>query len=668
MCGLAGLWDTDLELDGLLRVRQMSLALSMRGPDDSGAWADSEIGIALGHRRLAILDLTNAGHQPMFSATGRFVLVFNGEIYNHLELRDQLELITPSINWLSHSDTETLLACFERFGIEATLCKTVGMFSIALWDRFDQTLCLARDRLGEKPLYYGWSNGAFIFGSELKALRSFSGFNNEISRSALAQYFRYLYIPCPYSIYDGIYKLPPGSLLVIKSTPPKCPPPEPLRDSAIFGSMSLHKWWSLSDVIEKSSRGLITHEQQAISELDTLLNDAVRLQSLADVPLGAFLSGGVDSSIITAIMQKQSSKPVKTYTVGFEESEFDESPYASEVAKFLGTDHTILRITSEEILQAIHQMPSVYDEPFADSSQIPTFLMCRSSRKFVKVALSGDAGDEIFGGYNRYIWGPRIWNILQAVPFSVRQATASALLKLAPTTWNSIGDVSNFLLQRSAGVTRLGEKVHKLGVRIKDTKNVDDFYSRLVSEWPIEKNLVKGVGLIDSRYAMNSKEVLPSFLLDKTSLRFMFYDSLTYLPDDILCKVDRAAMSVSLETRTPFLDHRLMEFAWKLPLSMKIRNNEGKWLLRQVLYKYVPQKLVDRPKTGFAIPIAQWLRGPLREWAETLIDEARLEREGYLNIEIVHETWRQHLSERYDWSARIWSVLMFQAWLEEIAR
>jgi asparagine synthase (glutamine-hydrolysing) len=676
MCGFAGfLLGQHGGLEGLdALATHMANAIAHRGPDDSGDWSDAQAGIALAHRRLSIVDLSPAGHQPMASSSGRFMLAFNGEVYNHLALRALLQAAGVAPDWRGHSDTETLLAGFEHWGVDLTLVKSVGMFSIALWDKASRTLHLARDRLGEKPLYYGWigsgAGQAFVFGSELKALRAFPGFANPVCRQSLAQYMRFMVVPAPRSIYQSIYKLEPGCVLTITGAPPPQAPAQPLRPPAVYESLSLRRWWSLADVVVAGAKNQMLDEVEAVQLLEQHLLDAVRLQSLADVPLGAFLSGGVDSSTIVALMQQQSSRPVKTFTVGFEEAGFDESPFARSVAKHLGTDHTELFVKASQAQAVIAQLPAMYDEPFADSSQIPTHLVCRAARQHVTVALSGDAGDELFGGYNRYFWGPRIWAKLAWLPFRARQVLGNAICAVPIAGWNTLGRAANAFLPANKSMNKVGDKAHKLATRLRAVRDLDDLYLSLVSEWQDPAQLVRGVGesLVCEPPSLLA-DPLPNCDLSGISnspLRMIYRDSMSYLPDDILCKVDRAAMACSLETRVPFLDHRVVELAWQLPLNMKIRTGQGKWALRQVLYKYVPRELIERPKAGFAMPVGQWLRGPLRPWAESLLNEARMQQDGYFYPAPIRKKWAEHLSGQRDHTASLWAVLMFQAWLESI--
>jgi asparagine synthase (glutamine-hydrolysing) len=665
----------------------MANSLRHRGPDDLGLWMDESAGLALGHRRLAILDLSPAGHQPMISACGRYVMAFNGEIYNHLELRGKLG--APEVSqltrndrveensierartggWRGHSDTETLLVGIAAWGLEATLKICVGMFAIALWDRQTRTLSLARDRLGEKPLYYGWvGNGddrAFAFASELKALRAYPGFANPVCRQSLAQYLRFMYVPAPRSIYQGVYKLEPGCILTLAGSLPAQAPSDPLRPGQEHGSLRIDRWWALAEVVTQGA-GSVESEEVLLTQLELTLARAVQDQSLADVPLGAFLSGGVDSSTIVALMQQQAREsgaaPVQTFTIGFDEAGFDESPYARAVAMHLGTQHYEMRVTAQMAQDVIPTLPWMYDEPFADSSQVPTHMVCKAARQHVTVALSGDAGDELFGGYNRYFWGPRIWNRLGHLPPVLRRALGAGLQSLPVSLWNSVGRP---LISKQDGVSSLGDKVHKLADRLQNVNNLNDLYRSLVSEWTDPAELVRsadGGPVIEPANLLD--DPLPLHGLEQDPLPMMYHDAITYLPDDILCKVDRAAMACSLETRVPFLDHRVVQLAWRLPLNMKVRGNTGKWALRQVLYKSVPKELIERPKAGFAVPIGQWLRGPLRDWAEALLSEQRLQQEGYFYPGPIRRALAEHLAGTRDNTAKLWAVLIFQAWLE----
>jgi len=624
----------------------MANAIITRGPDDYGTWQDEVAGIGLAHRRLSIVDLSSAGHQPMFSASGRYVIAFNGEIYNHLDIRAELERSKAVTSWRGHSDTETLLAGFDAWGIQKTLEQAIGMFAFAVWDRQRNTLSLARDRLGEKPLYYGWMNGVFLFGSELKALRAHPLWTGEIDRGALSLYLRHNYIPAPYSIYKGIYKLRAGCLLTVslkKSEP----------DIVTY-------WSGAKAAVDGVSNIFTGSTSQAVNDLEVLLKDAVRQQMMADVPLGAFLSGGVDSSTVVALMQAQSSRPVQTFTIGFNEEGYNEAVHAKAVAKHLGTDHTEFYVTAEQALAVIPRLPSLYDEPFSDSSQIPTFLVSQLARQHVTVALSGDAGDELFCGYNRYQMTENLWRKLAAVPRPMRKIAAMALTSVAPQSWDRLAAHLATVVPSAARFANVGDKLHK-GAGVLSCQTVDSLYLSLVSHWHDPASIV-----IDGHEppTLLNGDVPVLGGLDDVQ-RMMALDMLTYLPDDILTKVDRAAMGVSLETRVPFLDHRVTEFAWGLPQSMKLRDGQTKWALRQVLYRYVPKELIERPKMGFGVPIDSWLRGPLREWAEALLDEGRLRQEGFFNPAPIREKWNEHLSGRRNWQYHLWDILMFQAWLAE---
>jgi len=648
MCGIAGFIansQNKLELKSI--AKKMVDMIGHRGPDDTGIWVDEASQVAFGHKRLSILDLSMAGHQPMHSKCCRYSLIFNGEIYNHNDIRNKLQEVNEqSLEWNGQSDTETLLAAFTSWGIEKTLNECVGMFAIALWDKNEGTLTLARDRLGEKPLYYGWQGNTFMFASELKALKVHPDFTCEIDRNSLTLFLRYNYIPAPYSIYKGISKLSSGSFIQLSINTKEL--------------TSVIPYWSLSEVVfNGQSSPLNCNDEVAVSLLENCLGSAVEEQLISDVPLGAFLSGGIDSSLIVSMMKIRSSQPVKTFTIGFDDSDYNEAIYAKAVAKHLGTEHSELYISSQDALDVIPQLPSTYDEPFADSSQIPTFLVAKMASRNVKVALSGDGGDELFGGYNRYIWSRSIRNKTSWLPKSVLQGVGFSLGKISAPTWDKINNSFSGLLPSQYKVTQMGEKVHKVARQL--TVNSDfDLYRGLVSQWQNPADVVIGGYELDLQITSESSEKM----FEDIEHRMMFMDTSTYLPDDILCKVDRAAMASSLETRVPLLNHNVLELAWQLPLHMKIRDGQGKWILRKLLYKYVPQELIDRPKQGFALPIDAWLRGPLREWAENLLEESRLINEGFFHPEPIRKAWEEHLKGN-NMHNQLWGVLMFQAWLEK---
>ncbi len=653
MCGFVGfLASTPLQgkSEQHALVKRMSDAIIHRGPDDAGAWSEPEHGVALGHRRLSIVDLSPAGHQPMKSSFGRYVIVFNGEIYNHLAMRKELEAAGTAPGWRGHSDTETLLAGFDAWGIRGTVERAIGMFAFAVWDRQTNTLTLGRDRLGEKPLYYGWQGrgkqAAFLFGSELKALRAHPAFEHVIDRDSICLQMRLSYIPAPYSIYRGIAKLLPGCLLSLSASQP-----EPVVSA----------YWSAE---QQMTMGVATpfagSAQQAVDQLDTLLKDAVGAQMMADVPLGAFLSGGIDSSTVVALMQAQSARPVKTFSIGFHEAGYNEAEYAKAVAAHLGTDHTELYVSAAQAQSVIPQLQSIYDEPFSDSSQLPTFLVSQLARQHVTVSLSGDAGDELFCGYNRYRFAASIWKKLRAAPLPVRRWAARGITRVSVDAWSAMAGRLAPVLPASMRFAHAGDKLHK-GAHVLASATLADLYLGLVSHWDDPAALV--LGATEPATLLRGKAPALSGL-DGIE-RMMALDLLTYLPDDILVKVDRAAMRVSLETRVPFLDHRVVEFAWCLPQSMKLRGGVSKWALRQVLHRYVPKALFERPKMGFGVPIGDWLRGPLRDWSESLLDEARIRREGFFDPLPLRQKWREHLSGQRNWQYHLWDVLMFQSWIAE---
>ncbi len=652
MCGIAGV----LEGPGrrreelLAQAREMADAIAHRGPDAQGTWADEREGVAFGHRRLSILDLSPTGRQPMHSADGRYVITFNGEMYNYRAVGE--ELAARGHRFKGTSDTEVVLAAFVEWGIEEALRRFVGMFALALWDRSERRLYLARDRMGEKPLYYGWSGGAFVFGSELKALRRHREWHAEIDCEALTLFFRYNYIPMPYSIFRGISKLVPGTLLAIE--------PRHVGERMLPAPVA---YWSVLEAVEAGRRSPFGGDDtEAVGELDDLLRSSIAGQMISDVPLGAFLSGGIDSSTIVALMQAQSGRRVKTFTVGFHATDYDEARAAKAVADHLGTDHTELYVSPEDARDVIPRLPEHYDEPFADSSQIPTHLIARLARRQVTVSLSGDGGDEVFGGYTRYAWGRLVQRLAQVLPRRINRAVSCVIEGVPPSSWDAVYRCVEPLLPGTLRQRLPGEKLHKLAAVLGVTGS-EAIYRRLVSECPMPSALV--VSGEEPAYAQRPlvDERLPSGFTE----RMMFLDMTTYLPDDILVKVDRASMAVSLEARAPFLDHRVVEWAWRLPLRSKNRNGVGKWIVRQLLRRYVPSALVERPKTGFAVPIDTWLRGPLREWAAGLLDEQRLRREGLLHPEPVRHVWGEHLSGRRNLQHHLWAVLMFQAWRERWA-
>ena len=642
MCGITGYWSAGSDTADVQLGLSMAEELAHRGPDDCGAWADQQAGLVLAHQRLSVVDLSAAGHQPMASQCGRFVLTYNGEIYNHTEIREKLTR-QGAAGWRGHSDTETLLAAFVHWGFEPTLESLNGMFALALWDRLEQKLLLARDRMGEKPLYYGFSGDTFLFASELKALRRHPAWRGEVNRDVLSLFFRHQYVPAPYSIYRDIHKLRPAHYAVVQ----------------LGGGTTIttHCYWNLAGVAASGPSAARRRDHGVLADdLDALLRDAVGQRMMADVPLGAFLSGGYDSSMVVALMQAQSRRPVKTFSIGFDDERFDEAPHARAVAGYLGTDHTELYVTPSQALAVIPKLPTIWDEPFSDSSQIPTYLVSQLARQHVTVSLSGDGGDELFYGYHRYFLAERIWRKLEVLPVGLRKALSAALTHAPGGTL----EVLSRLLPERYRIAALGDRLPKLAPIVAGA-SAPLFYRELVSHWKQPEALV--LGATEPATAFTTREALPD--LPGLAELMMYLDATNYLPDDILTKVDRASMAVSLEARVPLLDHRLVEFAWQIPTDLKRGPDGGKQLLRDVLHRYVPQSLMGRPKMGFGVPLEQWLRGPLRDWGESLLDAHKLRCEGFLDPAPVRRMWEEHTSGRRRWHYYLWDVLMFQAWLEQ---
>lgn len=622
----------------------MTDSLKHRGPDQGGSWCDLDHGLALGHRRLAVVDLTEAGAQPMASRSGRHIMVFNGEIYNHHDLRREVINQTPKFSWQGTSDSETLLECIALWGIVETLEKCVGMFALALWDKETLSLTLVRDRFGEKPLYYGIVEGLFVFASELKAFHEISSSSLEIDNNALGLYLQYGYVPEPFSILDGVSKLEPGCLLQISL--------EQVRSGQVVAPVP---YWSASQVARDAANNKLdarNHEDHADS-LEALLIESVKHQMVADVPVGAFLSGGIDSSTVVGIMQAHSTNVVKTYSIGFEEVDFDEARFARDVAQHLGTDHTDFYVTNQELLDVVPQIPRIWDEPFSDSSQIPTFLVSQLARRDVTVALSGDGGDEFFGGYTRYGFTQQVWGRAQKIPHPVRSLIASAMTSLSPQTWDTLSRPLMSLLPSKFRFAQVGDKLHLAARPFAAGSGREAHISMVEMQSALEL-----LGREPEVNPLREKWSETGNLLDN----MMVLDALTYMTGDILAKVDRAAMAVSLETRAPFLDQRIYEFSRRLPVELKVVKGEGKWLLKQVLDRYVPRHLVDRPKMGFGVPLGAWLKGPLLSWAEELLDPAVLRDAGISQPERVAEMWSEHVSGRRNWAKQIWAIVCFIEW------
>ncbi|HEY0412888.1 MAG TPA: asparagine synthase (glutamine-hydrolyzing) [Allosphingosinicella sp.] len=651
MCGIAGILTAGRPDPAL--VRRMIAPIAHRGPDDQGVWTDAEGGIGLGHRRLSIVDLSPLGHQPMASADGRWMLSYNGEIYNHGDLRAELDAAAGGgVAWRGHSDTETLLEAIAAWGLAETLRRAVGMFALALWDRRERRLHLARDRFGEKPLYYGSAGGDLVFASELKALRVHPRFDNAIDRRALRLFAARTYIPAPLSIYERIYKLEPGCILTVSTDAVPAALAAPPAEGVDCGGVKLTRYWSYRDVMRGGLADPIADENEALERLEQVLAKAIQGQAVADVPVGAFLSGGIDSSTVVALYQKYSSIPVRTFSIGFEEAGFNEAEYAKAVAKHLGTVHDERYVTVKEARDVIPLLPEMYDEPFADSSQIPTHLVSRFAREQVTVALSGDGGDELFAGYNRHFAAPALWQRLRKLPRPVRALIGPPLGQLPSSLWNGAA-----VLLPGRRQPHFGSKVQKALRVAGAARSFDDVYNSFLDEWSFEPSPVHDAeGAPAAGFDMDFAAGAPD------TLRMMYCDAVSYLPDDILCKVDRAAMAVSLETRVPFLDHRVAELAARIPMAMKVRGGKGKHILRELLYREAPRALFDRPKSGFGIPVGEWIKGPLRPWAEELLDPTRMAAEGYFDAGAVGRRWRDHLSGRRDSTPALWAVLMFQAW------
>ena len=631
----------------------MATAISHRGPDDSGTWIEESTGAALGHRRLSIVDLSPLGHQPMTSPSGRYVIAFNGEVFNFQPLRTELE--KSGYSFRGGSDTEVMLAAFEAWGLEQATKRFIGMFVYAVWDRETKSLTLGRDRLGIKPLFYSWNSGSFFFSSELKSFRAHPGFRADIDRNAVSLFLRYGYIPAPLCIYQGVYKLTPGCILTLRRDELESKPngfsPEGAEG---FPSPQLRPFWTVRDTVLTGKQRLFDGtEAEAINRLDALLSDSVKLRMIADVPLGAFLSGGIDSSVVVALMQKQHTSPVKTFTIGFDVKDYNEAEHAAAVAKHLGTDHTELYVGEKDLLDAVPELSFYYDEPFADSSQIPTMLVSRLARRSVTVALSGDGGDEVFGGYNRYTWPPSVWRKLSMVPRPLRAAFGKAALTIPIHWWERL--LPSFV----NSVDKPHERMQKL-LGVLGARDVDSLYGLLLAQWNSPQDLVIGADRPLDLFAGK-----PRFTAIKEfAERAMYLDQQVYLPDDNLQKVDRASMAVALEVRVPILDHRVVEFSAMLPLSFKIRERRTKWILREVLKRYVPDEIIERPKMGFSVPVGEWLRGPLRSWAGDLLNPALIRSQGYIQPDPVRHLWDEHLRGVHNWQHQLWNVLMFQSWLE----
>lgn len=650
MCGIAGMLTTGSVSEATLRA--MADAVAHRGPDDAGTWVDPSAGIGLAHRRLSIIDLSPAGHQPFHSSCGRYVLTYNGEIYNHLEMRRAVEAQGP-ISWRGHSDTETLIEAISCWGLVKALEMASGMFALALWDREARQLSLARDRVGEKPLFYGWSEGRLLFGSSLAAIRAVPGFVGSTDPDVTALYLRFNYVPAPFSIYRHVYKVMPGTIVTLDARALAQTPSEPPQGPARKPGLSWTRFWSLADVAREGADAPEHDPARALATLERTLTKAVTQQTIGDVPVGAFLSGGVDSSLIVALMQRAIGGRVRTFTLGLEEPSQDEAPHAAAIARHLGTEHHEHYATAAEAIDVIAAMPSIYDEPFADSSQIATHILSRETRKVVTVALSGDGGDELFAGYNRYMMTSRIFDRLALLPAGGRRGLGRLLAGISTDMWDRLGN-----LPFAPAVSMLGNKTHKVAQAMRSGGDLKAIYAAFTEEWH------SGVPLAD-HFRLESPALEHAFTGKTREEQMMYWDAMSYLPDDILTKVDRASMAVGLEVRAPMLDRDVIAAAWATPLSLKIRDGQSKWLLRQLLFQHVPPALIERPKSGFGVPLGRWLRGPLRDWAEALLAPDVLGSVEGLDPVAVRQRWQQHQRGTHDWTASLWSVLMLIGWREQ---
>ncbi len=647
MCGITGIFLPGGDCHFREQLSKMAVTISNRGPDDSGFWHDQEKGIGFAHRRLSIIDLTTSGKQPMESYSGRYVIVFNGEVYNYKELKKDLE--NENIQWQGSSDTEVMLAAIDCWGLETAVRRFNGMFAFALWDKKKCILSLCRDRLGIKPLYYAKIRKGLLFASEIKAIKAHSDYRAEININALGSYLRYNYIPAPDTIFKNTWKLKPGNMIHFSCFD--------IKNNVIKSSEC---YWDIKGIAYANQKSSFKGtDKDAIDELDVLLNDSVKKRMISDVPLGAFLSGGIDSSTVVSIMQAQSTQKINTFSIGFDEDGYNEAGYAKKVASYLGTNHTELYLSQKDAIEVIPKLPNLYDEPFSDASQVPTFLVSKLAKQHVTVSLSGDGGDELFGGYNRHFLISTIWGKIGKINPAVRKFVAEFLQRLSPVQLNELMYKFNKIIPLNKRIDRAGDKISKFS-EILHLKTPEAIYESLCSNWKNPASVLVGA---ESRTELGKMRTDIEFF--DISHKTMFWDLITYLPDDILTKVDRATMGVSLEGRVPILDHRIVEFAWRLPLEMKIRKNRGKWILRKVLDKYLPKQYTDRPKFGFGIPIDTWLRKDLRDWAENLLNRKKLDSEGFFNTDIIRTVWKEHLSEKKNQQYQLWNILMFQSWIEE---